>query len=194
MSQSAENAMALVPRPAAQTIAAIDGINETVGKLTAWLALPMMFSLIYEVVMRYFFRAPSIWAMDIAILLYGVHFMLGSPYCLLTGNHIRTDFFYHNWSTRTKAAVDMFNYIVFFFPVHIVFFNVALAYFLKSYSQNEVAVTSPWMPIIWPAKMAIPVCVGLTLLQGVSEVVKCYYRWKTGVDLWPTTETGEAED
>lgn len=181
-----EVAMSTVPNGAQKTIAILDGLSICVGKTTAWLAIPMMFSLIYEVVMRYIFNLPTIWAMDIAIMLYGIHFMLGSPYCLQTGQHIRTDFFYHSWSVKTRAAVDMFNYIVFFFPVHIIFLELAWAYAYKSFLQNEVSVTSPWMPYIWPAKMAIPICLALTLTQGFSEVLKSFYRWKTGEHLWPT--------
>jgi TRAP-type mannitol/chloroaromatic compound transport system permease small subunit len=172
----------------------LDGLNVGVGKIAAWLAIPMMLSLIIEVVMRYAFRQPTIWAMDMAVILYGIHFMLGSAYCLREGQHIRTDFFYHNWSVRKKAAADLFNYIVLFFPAHIVFFYVSCGYFYKSFAHNETAVTSPWAPIIWPAKLAIPVCVFLTLLQGVSEVLKCIYRYKTGEDLWPVSEIAEAED
>lgn len=189
MSQSLDIdvAMSSVPQGAVKTIACLDGMSIFVGQKTAWLAIPMMFSLIYEVVMRYAFDMPTIWAMDIAIILYGIHFMLGSPYCLQQGQHIRTDFLYHYWSIKKRAAVDMFNYIVFFFPAHIIFFDLAFNYAYKSFMQNEVSVTSPWMPFIWPAKMAIPICLALSLTQGFSELLKSYYRWKTGADLWPTT-------
>ncbi len=167
-----------------RTVLTLDKINYLTAKITSWFALPMMLSLICEVVMRYFFQKPTIWAMDIAIILFGIHFMLGSPYCLQTGNHIRTDFFYHSWPVKTRAKVDIFNYLVFFFPVHFVFFYVACKYFYKSFLQNEVAITSPWMPVIWPVKLAIPVCVGLTILQGISETIKCFYRLKHGNELW----------
>ncbi len=173
-----------------KTVFVLDKINYYVAKVTSWLALPMMLSLICEVVMRYFFQKPTIWAMDIAIILFGIHFMLGSPYCLQTGNHIRTDFFYHNWSIKTRAKADIFNYILFFFPVHFIFFYVACKYFYKSFLQNEVAITSPWMPVIWPVKLAIPVCVGLTILQGISETIKCFYRLKHGNELW--ADNGDA--
>lgn len=186
--------MAQVPSGAQKMVTLLDGISVFVGRKAAWLALPMMLSLIYEVTMRYLFKMPTIWAMDVAIGLYGVHFMLGSPYCLKEGQHIRTDFFYHHWSVRTKAVVDLINYIVLFFPVHIIFFDISCGYFYKSFSQNEVSVTSPWMPPIWPVKLAIPICVGLTLLQGLSEVLKCYYRYKTRYDLWPVSETGEVDE
>ncbi|MEG2171664.1 MAG: TRAP transporter small permease subunit [Desulfovibrionaceae bacterium] len=179
-----DQALCHVPPSATAIINGIDTLNITVGKGAAWLIMPMMLSLIYEVAMRYLFHSPTIWAMDIALILYGIHFMVGSPYCLQQGQHIRTDFFYNRWSTKTRALVDMFNYIVFFFPTHLIFFDIGVNYFLKSYQQNETSVSSPWMPIIWPLKMAIPVCVGLTLLQGVSEFIKSYYRWKTGANLW----------
>lgn len=194
MAQSPDQALSRVPPAPQKIVKGIDSFNAGVGKLTAWLAIPMVFSMIYEVVMRNVFTAPSIWALDVAMILYAIHFMLGSPYCLQTGNHIRTDFFYHSWSVRKKAAVDLANYIIFFFPIHLVFLYIATAYAHKSFIQNETSVTSPWMPVIWPAKMAIPVCVALTLLQGVSEVIKCWYRWKTGEDLWNSDSPGETRD
>lgn len=194
MTQTVEAAKAQVPPAAQKAVAALDGLSIFVGKSVSWFALPMMLSLIYEVTMRYFFQKPTIWAMDVSLMLYGAHFMLGSAYCLQAGQHIRTDFFYHNWSVRTKAAVDLIMYIVLFFPAHILFLDIGWRYFWKSFLQNEVSVTSPWMPPIWPVKLAIPLCVFLTLTQGISEVIKCRYRFKTGVDLWPVSETGEAED
>lgn len=184
-------AMAAVPKTAQKIVSWIDKLNEYVGKINSWLIIPMICAMMYEVIMRNVFTAPSIWALDVVMILYAIHFMLGSPFCLQTGNHIRTDFFYHSWSTKTKALVDLLNYIIFFFPIHIVFLDVAIAYAWKSYIQNEVSVTSPWMPIIWPAKMALPVCVALTLVQGISEAIKCWYRWRTGADLWAPAQTGE---
>jgi TRAP-type mannitol/chloroaromatic compound transport system permease small subunit len=187
-------AMLRVPPSAAKIVAALDNLNIRAGKLISWLILPMMFSLIYEVGMRYLFRSPTIWAMDLALILFGIHFMVGSPYCLQQGQHIRADFFYNKWSVRKKAAVDMCNYVIFFFPVHLVFLSIGWQYFYKSYQQNEMAISSPWMPYIWPAKMAIPVCIFLTILQGVSEFIKCRYRWKLNADPWPTNAHGVEEE
>lgn len=189
-----EQALAKVPPLPKKIVACIDKINEVVGKINSWLILPMVFAMMYEVIMRNVFTAPSIWALDVVMILYAIHFMLGSPFCLQTGNHIRTDFFYHSWSTKTKAFVDLLNYVIFFFPIHVVFLDISIAYAWKSYVQNEVSVTSPWMPIIWPAKMALPICVALTLLQGISEIIKCWYRWRTGEYVFNTDQLGESAD
>ena len=77
MSQSLELAMARVAPGPKRIVAAVDRFNTGVGKLTSWLAIPMMLSVMYEVIMRNVFTAPSIWAMDMAMILYAIHFMLG---------------------------------------------------------------------------------------------------------------------
>jgi len=183
-----EGAMALVPEKAHRIIASLDHTSVVLGKAVSWVLIPMMLSLVYEVCARYFFNAPTEWAMDMALILYGINFMVGSPYCLEQGQHIRTDFLYNAWSIKTKACVDIFVYIVFFFPVHLVFLDVGWRYFWKSFMLNESMVTSPWMPIVWPLKFAIPVCIFFTITQGISEVIKSYYRYKTNTELWPTHE------
>jgi len=187
---TAQDALSRVPSAAARIIGFCDNLSIWSGKTVAWLILPMMFSLMYEVFMRYAFHSPTIWAMDIALILYGIHYMVGSPFCLQQGQHIRADFLYSRWSVRTKAAADMCNYALLFFPAHLVFLSVGWEYFYKSYQQNEMSIASPWMPLVWPAKMAIPVCIFLTILQGVSEFIKCYYRWKFNADLWHTDAHG----
>ena len=61
------------------------------GRIVAWLIVPMVLSLVWEVVARYFFNAPTVWAYDMTFMLYGTFFMLGSAYTLLRKGHIRTD-------------------------------------------------------------------------------------------------------
>ena len=57
----------------------------------------------YEVIARYLFNAPTIWAFDVTYMLYGTLFMLGAAYALHKGAHIRTDFFWEQFSTRKKG-------------------------------------------------------------------------------------------
>ena len=45
----------------------------------AWLTLPLMLGIVYEVFARYWFTAPTVWAYDISRMLYGATFTLGAP-------------------------------------------------------------------------------------------------------------------
>ncbi|MGA1527755.1 MAG: TRAP transporter small permease subunit, partial [Burkholderiaceae bacterium] len=85
----------------------IDRFSIRVGEVIAWLTLPLMLSMAYEIFMRYAFTSPTSWAYDISRMLYGAMFMIGAGYALQKGVHIRSDFLYRNWSVRTQAMVDI---------------------------------------------------------------------------------------
>jgi TRAP-type mannitol/chloroaromatic compound transport system permease small subunit len=151
---------------------ALDAISRVVGRATAWLIIPMVGSLVYEVGARYVFDAPTVWAYDMTYMLYGTFFMLGSAWTLQRGGHIRTDTFYADWTPRTRAIVDTLCYLILFLPPMIVFLKLGIEYFWKSFQQNERIVTSPWLPIVWPFKFVMPATAALLILQGVSELIK----------------------
>jgi len=168
-----------MPKPgsaAARVTGAIDALVLFFGKAVAWLILPMVLSLVWEVTARYGFNAPTEWAYDMTFMLYGTFFMVGSAWTLQRGGHIRTDSFYSKWSTRTQARVDLVCYLIFFFPALAIFAWLGWEFFLKSFGQNERIVTSPWLPIVWPFKFMMPLSAVLLLLQGVSEFVKGWER------------------
>lgn len=154
----------------------IDAIVRFSGKAVAWLILPMVLSLVWEVTARYGFNAPTEWAYDMTFMLYGTFFMLGSAWTLQRGGHIRTDTFYAKWSKRTQARVDLVCYLVFFFPAIAILGWLGWEFFLKSFGQNERIVTSPWLPIVWPFKFVMPLAAVLLLLQGISEFAQCWGR------------------
>ena len=166
-----------------KVIRAIDAFSLWSGKFCAWLIIPMVAALTYEVVARYFFDAPTEWAYDMTFMLYGTHFMLGLAYTLQKKGHIRTDSFYGKWSAKTQGRVDTVCYLLFFFPGLIVFMVLTWKFFLVSFGQGERYVGSPWMPVIYPFKFVMPVATAMLLLQGVSELLKSWIAATKGK--WP---------
>jgi TRAP-type mannitol/chloroaromatic compound transport system permease small subunit len=161
----------------------IDRFTDVTGTWIAWLNLPLVLVVSYEVIARYVFNAPTMWVFDTAYMLYGTIFMLGAAYALHKGAHIRTDFFYERWSVRTKGMVDSISYLVFFFPSLIMFLVASGNEAWYAYTIGEVSEQTPWRPILWPYKMIVPLTCVLLMLQGVSEVIKSVYAWRTGVVL-----------
>lgn len=167
--------MAQPPEGLLKTIRCIDALGEWSGRLFAWLILPLVLSLTYEVIARYAFNAPTVWAYDIAYMLYGSLFMLGANYCLLKKGHIRTDIFYEKWTPQRQGWVDAVSYLLFFFPGMILFFLASWDSALHSFLIRETSDASPWHPPVYPFKMVVPVTAILLLLQGVSEFLKSTY-------------------
>lgn len=168
---------------AIKLIRVIDKFTETTGTWVAWLNVPLVLAVTYEVMARYLFNSPTIWSFDVTFMLYGTIFMLGSAFALLKGAHIRTDFFFEKWSTKTKGTIDTVAYIVFFFPSFFVFFFVSWSEGWYAFTIGETSEQTPWRPILWPYKMVVPLTCLLLLIQGVSELIKSLHAARTGIEL-----------
>jgi TRAP-type mannitol/chloroaromatic compound transport system permease small subunit len=166
-----------------RTVRVIDKFTDVTGTWVAWLNVPLVLAVAYEVAARYAFNSPTIWSFDVTYMLYGTIFMLGSAYALYKGAHIRTDFFFERWSVRTKATIDSIAYLVFFFPSLILFFVVSWNEGWYAFQIGETSEQTPWRPILWPFKMVVPLACALLLIQGVSEAIKSVWAWRTGIEL-----------
>ena len=164
-------------------VRAVDAFTDATGTIVAWLNVPLVLVVSYEVVSRYVFDAPTEWAFDVTYMLYGTIFMLGSAYALHKGAHIRTDFFFERWSVRTKGAIDSVAYIVFFFPALAVLLLVSGSEAWYSFTIAETSEQTTWRPILWPFKAVVPFTCLLLLIQGVSETIKSVYAARTGIEL-----------
>ena len=166
-----------------KTVRAIDKFTDITGTWVAWLHLPLVAVVAYEVFARYGFNAPTIWSFDLTYMMYGTIFMLGCAYALHKGAHIRTDFFFEKWSTRTKGMIDSVAYVVFFFPGIFIFLVVGWNEGVYAWEISELSEQTPWRPILWPFKMVVPLACLLLLIQGVSETIKSLWAARTGVEL-----------
>jgi TRAP-type mannitol/chloroaromatic compound transport system permease small subunit len=172
------------PSPAlSRIIRAIDWFTDKTGTVIAWLAVPLVAAVTFEVVSRYLFNAPTIWSYDVTYMLYGSLFMLGAAFALHKGAHIRTDFFWERFSVRKKGVIDTISYVVFFFPSIAMLFFISWQEAVCALQINELSDQTPWRPILWPFKFVVPAACLLLLIQGVSELLKSVYMARTGVEL-----------
>ena len=164
-------------------VRAIDRFTDTTGTWVAWLNVPLVLAVSYEVIARYAFSAPTIWSFDVTYMLYATLFMLGSAYALHKGAHVRTDFLFEKWSIRTQGAIDSVAYIVFFFPALFVFLVVSGHEAWYAFDIGETSEQTPWRPILWPFKAVVPLTCLLLMIQGLSETIKSVYAARTGIEL-----------
>jgi len=161
----------------------IDKFTDFTGTLVAWLNIPLVVVVSYEVISRYAFGAPTAWSFDLTYMLYSTIFMLGSAYALHKGAHVRTDFFFEKWSIRIQNMIDSIAYIVLFFPALCVFLIVSGHEAWYAFNIGETSEQTPWRPILWPFKAVVPLTCLLLMIQGVSETIKSVYAARTGIEL-----------
>ncbi len=173
--------------------AAIDVINHRAGQIIALMMVPLVAVVVYEVFMRNSFAilqdagfedlaralglGPTLWVYDTSRMIAGMLFMGAAGYGLMRGVHIRADFLYRNWSDKTQATVDASLYLLFFMPSMALFTIVASEFWWKAFVTGEtMALDSAWQPILWPARIAMPIGGFLLFLQGIPEVFRAFHK------------------
>ncbi len=86
---------------------AVEKGNLLLGYVSGLGILLMGLMLCYEVICRYFFKAPTIWAQETAIYLFIWTMLAGSAYTLQKGKHVRIDLLIEHLSLRTQHILEM---------------------------------------------------------------------------------------
>ena len=172
-----------MPEWMALTITKIDLANKWIGNVVCWIVIPLTFTMVYEVLARKLFNAPTMWAYDMSRFFYGALFMLGAGYALSKGVHIRADFLYRNFKTKNQGRIDFWLYLVFYFPGLTVFLYMSSIFLQESIMRGEKGMDTAWMPYMWPIKSCLWFGILFLLIQGISEIFKSYYAAKNGK--WP---------
>lgn len=145
----------------------VDGVNERVGRYACWLILPLTLVVFFDVLLRYAFNSPTIWAWDVGVQLLGAIAILGGAYALLHGAHIGIDVIAERMTPRKRRINDFVMYLLFFFSVGILAWKTTAAAWTSVETREKFF--SFFMSPIYPLKAVMAVGVLLLLLQGVSN-------------------------
>lgn len=161
----------------------IDKISELTGIFAAWIIIPLVFIVVYEVVLRHFFNAPTAWGYDTLWMLYSVQFLIGGAYTLLHNGHVRIDIVYNVLSSRGKLVFDTIVYAVVFLFIMILLTWAGVKFAYEAWSTNETLSTGVWRFPTGPIKTIIPLAFFLMSLQSLAEIIRNILALKGGKGL-----------
>ena len=145
----------------------IDRINIAIGKLSAFILLPLIAILIYEVFCRYLLNSPTKWSNEISQYLQVAVVMLGSAYCLAADDHVRMDVFYNNFSDRKRAVVELLSFFsVLVFASAIVWYGGELCYDALVHDKRTNTILE--LPL-FPSMVLVPIGAFFLWLQSLSR-------------------------
>ena len=151
----------------------LESLSIWIGRAFGWCILILTLSVTYEVFVRYVLNAPTVWAFDMMVQMYGGLFLMAGPYALAQDAHVRGDVLYRLFPFKVQARIDLILYIFFFFPGMLALFYFGYEIASDSWRYKEVSWNSPARIQIYFFKSLIPLAGGLLILQGVSESMRC---------------------
>ena len=175
-------------------IHAIEQLNIWIGRTFGWCILILTLSVAYEVFVRYVLNAPTVWAFDMMVQMYGALFLMAGPYALAQDTHVRADVVYRLLPPRWQGRIDLLLYIVFFFPGMFALFWYGWEIASDSWRYKEVSWNSPARIQVYFFKTLIPLAGGLMIIQGVAECMRCYLAIRTNKWLPRLEDAQETEN
>lgn len=164
-----------------KTLKVIDSVSTWSGLVARWGCLGLVLVLCFEVMMRYVFDNPTIWAHEMSMMLGVFIVCMGWSFVHVRRGHVRVDVFYSRLSPRGKGIVDVACFVVFFLPLLLVLIYAAGRMAWEAYTFSEVLMTSYWYPPALPIRLVVVLGLCLFLLQGIAEFVRDVYVVAKGV-------------
>lgn len=109
-----------------------------IGNLASAMLLLLVVMVAYNVISRYAFSASSIGLEEISWHLYAAMFLLGIPFALRSGSHVRVDLLYENFTPKTQALIDLIGCLIFLLPMCLVIIWSGWNFTIAAYSLGEL--------------------------------------------------------
>jgi len=148
----------------------IDIISSWSGKAVSFLFLVVTGVIVYEVVARYIFNAPTQWVFEATLHLCAIVYTIGGAYTLYVRGHIIIDVVYEKFSPRLKAISDSITSIFFFLFSGVLLWQ-GIVHAWRSVAISETS-GSPWNPPLYPMWITMTLGALLILLQGVAKLFR----------------------
>ena len=155
----------------------IERITTNIGIIAALTLVPLILTTTYEVLARYIFDAPTIWAYEVGYMLTGTHFLLGMAYTLQQGQFIRIDIFSQDMSEKTRAFIDMCAYSI-ILPLMMWLTYGLTSYLISGFIKNERSGQSAMNMAVWPFRIVFLIAFTLLALQVYAEFIKSLEKYK----------------
>lgn len=177
-----------------QSCRLIDVVVSVSGKAAAWLMPLLAFIVAFEVFSRYVLDAPTIWAFDLSLFLFGYIAALGGAYAQAQRAHINVDILYLKVSAKTKR---IFNLVTAFCAILFLLILIKMCFGkFQEALEYDYRRQSEWAPPMFHFWLMMCIAGGLFVAQFVRDMINDSYYVATGKHLLlpAATESEGAEE
>lgn len=150
---------------------AVNRLCDLLGAISALLFLLLVANVVYDVVMRYAFNNVSIAFQEMEWHLFSAVFLLGVPYALKAGAHVRVDILYERLSRKVQATIDLLGTLFFLLPFCMLVTYYGIDFAKESYLLGETSGDPGGLSHRWIIKAMIPISFSLMAVSGIGMML-----------------------
>lgn len=167
-----------------------DRLSVFIGRITMMLVVLLVSVMAYEVLLRYVFESPTLWANEMSLWLAGFVFLLSGLYAMQQRSHIRIFLLYDVMPRPLQKACDVFStalIVIFAWALIWGAYGEAKAKFLRW----ETFGTAFDPPIPATLKPLVLVVISLVALQAIANLIK---DWNRGAEIHSASDDFDEEE
>ncbi|HEU0221908.1 MAG TPA: TRAP transporter small permease subunit [Paracoccaceae bacterium] len=158
-----------MPRAVLAYLRIVEAVNRRLGRASMYLVFAMMAILFWSALTRDFFR-PSLWTLEMAQFVMAAYYLLGGPYSLQLGDHVRMDLLYGPLTARRKAMIDAVTVLfLVFYLAFLLYGGLSSAGYALEYGERSY---SAWRPYMAPIKIVMCIGIFLMVLQAIAQLIR----------------------
>jgi len=150
----------------------LESILVTIGKLGAWLSLPLIAIIMFDIISRKFFVLGSTKLQEMEWHLHAALFLLALGYAYLKNSHVRIEVIRESFSTKLKAILEVIGVLIFILPYTGLIVWFGIDFVSRSYGMNEVSAALTGLSHRWIMKSFVPMGMAFLWLAGISVLLR----------------------
>ena len=150
----------------------LENILVGVGKLGAWLSLPLIAIIMFDIISRKFFVLGSTKLQEMEWHLHAALFLLALGYAYLKNSHVRIEVIREGFSTKLKAILEVIGVVFFILPYTGLIIWFGIDFVSRSFGMNEVSSALTGLSHRWIIKSFVPMGMAFLWLAGISVLLR----------------------
>ncbi|SDO65016.1 TRAP-type mannitol/chloroaromatic compound transport system, small permease component [Lutimaribacter pacificus] len=161
----------------------LGGLTERIGRLAAWLVVPLMVVILYDVGTRKFMGAYPDYvdsAMNIgstalsetAWYLHSIIFLLTLGYVYTQNQQVRVELLRDRLRPRTRAWIELIGCLLFLIPYCVFLIHHGYSFSVRSFEMGETSASNGGLGYRWAIKAMLPVGFVVLAMAGFSVLLR----------------------
>ena len=143
-----------------------------IGRAGAWIAIPLMVIILFDVITRRFLVLGSTKLQEGEWHLHAMLFLLCMGFVYLKDGHVRIDLLRERMRSRTRSWVEFLGCLLFAIPYCLIVAWFSLDFVERSWDLNEASDSATGLPYRWAIKAFMPIGMFALLLAGIVVLLR----------------------
>lgn len=150
----------------------ISRVVDWMSKGLAALLVLLVLNVVFDVMMRYVFRASSVGMQELEWHLFSIIFLFGIGVGLKHEAHVRVDFLFDRMRAKNRALINIWGTLLMLLPLALLIFFDSFGFVQDAYVSNEISEDPGGLPYRWIIKSMIPLSFAFLIFSAVGYVLK----------------------